>query len=103
MARRQDLEELIRSGYEIIHNNEIHIQTAEPKEATRLKHENQEQWGFIEEYLKEYIPLTKHSDSPTPDDIREIAVHFPDMLVQTKSLSQKLKDLVHLGVNSPIV
>lgn len=74
MSRREDLERYIRQSYEIIRDYEEMIQTSNrPEDKQQAQRAVDRQWGLIEGYLKEYLPLVGDA---LPSDIREIAAHF---------------------------
>lgn len=72
MARRADLEESIRSSYELIRKYEEILRAPhDPKEKDRTETEIREQWDSIRKWLVEYSRLVQ---GPFPDDIAEIAI-----------------------------
>jgi hypothetical protein len=77
MGRKEDLEGHIRGSYKLILEYEDVIRLSDnPKERARAQRSINEQWGFIDGYLSEYLPLCQRTDMPLPTDISEVAVCF---------------------------
>jgi hypothetical protein len=78
-----DLEKHIRETYRCIRENEtIRIYSDRPREEFRCRQEINDSWALIEEYLGQYIKVCQSLGKPIPEDIRQIATHFPEMVAE---------------------
>ncbi len=76
MGRKEDLEKLIRKSYGIIRSHEESKLTAEPEQKISAQMKIERQWENIQGWLEEYSRIPT---SP-PEDILEIAAHFPEFV-----------------------
>jgi len=77
MARKDDLEGLIRGAYKLIREyEEVEHLSDDPKERERARREMEGEWARIRKWLAEYLPLCKRLGEPPPDDIAQIAARF---------------------------
>ncbi|MBN1936356.1 MAG: CHAT domain-containing protein [Anaerolineae bacterium] len=80
IAPAQDWAELIRTAYQIIREYERNLQVSDrPEEKLRGRRQIEEKWAEIAQYLKEYLSSSK---GKLPEDIGQIAVRFPELLLQ---------------------
>jgi len=78
MSRKEDLEQLIRDSYDIIHQYEEIVQTSErPEEKARAQREIKEQRELATGYLAEYQALCQRLGRPLAGDILEIVDAAP--------------------------
>jgi len=83
MRHLDELESLIRDSYKLICEFEaIRLDTDSPKERRRCEREIEGQWALIESYLEEHLNVCQQMNQPVPEDIRQIAAHFPQFLAQ---------------------
>ena len=75
MTRKSDLEHHIRESYGLLREYEEILRLSEnPKERARARQAIEEQWGLIQGYLAEYVPLCGRLRLTIPEDVAEIAV-----------------------------
>src|SRR5690242_8247897 len=80
MSKKEELEQLITDSYQIIYKNNQKILVADPREKTRLKQENDENWEYIRTFLSEYTSLCEARRLIALDDIIDIAAtRYPDI------------------------
>ncbi len=80
MGLKEDLEQLIRESYEIIHEHQTIIQASNrPEEKHRSRQKVEEGWALIEGYLREYLPICGRLQIKIPDDIAQLAARFPKL------------------------
>lgn len=80
MTKKEDLEKLILDSYQIVHKNNQKILVAEPREKSRLRQENDENWEYIKTFLAEYTSLCEARRLVALEDIIDIAAtRFPDI------------------------
>src|SRR5689334_8893823 len=95
MARKEDLELFLRDSYEIIAENHQIIQESPdlPAQRKRAKRQIDQQWGNIENYLKEYVPLAVAIQAEIPADIVQMVARFPELVTQLKQIANGEKVL----------
>jgi hypothetical protein len=95
MARKEDLEQLIHDGYDIICENQRIIQESPdlPAQRKRARRQVDQQWDNIRGYLAEYVPLCLTLHATVPDDIIQIVVRFPEFITQLTRLANGEKVL----------
>jgi len=83
MGHKDDLEQRINKSYVLVQKCEAVIQTSDrPKEIERSQADIDQQWELIEGYLVEYIRICQELNLSMPEDILQIAAHFPKLLAQ---------------------
>jgi len=86
MSRKDDLETNIRECYALISQYEaIQRDTDRPEERERAERMIGEQWGLIESYLDQYIPLCQLLNVAMPGDIAQIGARFGKELSETRT------------------
>src|SRR5947208_759943 len=79
MGRKEDLEGNIRESYDLIRQYEtIGRETDRPKERRHAGRVAEEQWGYIKNYLDEYIPLCERLRQSISAEFLELAARFPE-------------------------
>jgi hypothetical protein len=75
VSRKDDLEQHIREGYNIIRQYEEIDRTSDrPQEKARARREIEEQWALVKGHLASYEILCQRLGKPLAEDILEIAV-----------------------------
>src|SRR6266700_982288 len=88
MTKKEDLEKLILDSYQIVHKNNQKILVAEPREKSRLRQENEENWDYIKTFLAEYTSLCEARRLIALEDIIDIAAtRFPDIAARLEAAS----------------
>ncbi|HYT46224.1 MAG TPA: VWA domain-containing protein, partial [Methylomirabilota bacterium] len=88
MTKKEDLEKLILDSYQIVHKNNQKILVAEPREKSRLRQENDENWEYIKTFLAEYTSLCEARRLVALEDIIDIAAtRFPDISARLEAVS----------------
>jgi len=78
-----DLRNRVLESYKLVCEYEIIRQdTDNPKERHRCEREIAGQWILIKGYLKDYFNVCRSLNKPAPEDIRQIAAHFPQFLAE---------------------
>ena len=75
MSRKSDLERNIRESYGLIRDAEAALRA--PRAAAsklRLRHNVEEQWALVKEYIAEYMLLHQRLNFRVPADITQIAI-----------------------------
>jgi len=96
MGRRNDLENLIRTSYDIIRQYEKIIRTSNrPEEVDRARWKTDEQWQLVKGYLDEYLLLCERLRESISDDLLEITARFPEYTdcLQSSLLNRATGDL----------
>ncbi len=76
MPRKDDLESLIRSSYDLVREYEGIAQlSSDPKEKIRCQEVLAEQWALIRGWLREYARVV---EGQLPEDLRQIATRFDE-------------------------
>ena len=89
MSRKTDLEQHIRESYKLIREFEDILRLSDnPKEQARARRAINEQWDIIKGYVAEYVPLCERLGLGIPEDITEIATHFPEYTASQKRLER---------------
>lgn len=95
MSRKEDLESLILSSYEVIRANDQNIRIENPRERIRLQQENEEEWGYIKGYLAEYTVLCERLGLTALEPVLQIAAarfaELADRLILAHEAGQKQK------------
>ena len=74
MSRKEDLENIIRTSYQLVQEyEEIRQYTGDPKEKHRAERAINEQKALISGYLSEYVPLCRRLGMDIAPDISELA------------------------------
>lgn len=95
MARKDDLEQNIRSSYELIKENEDILRTTErPEERQRAARMIGTQWLLIREFLDEYDHLSQRLRFVIPEDIKQIRARFHDYKPGLSQVVAKVKGVV---------
>jgi hypothetical protein len=83
MDATDDKARLIRESHQLICEYEARRQVEpDPKERLRCQREIAGQWTLIEGYLEEYVTLCQGLRQALPEDIAQIAAHFPRFFAQ---------------------
>lgn len=78
-----DLEIRIMDSYKLICEYENQRRdTDDPRDRSRYKREIDGQWGLIEEQLGKYRTACKNMGHSVPEEVKQIAAHFPQFLVE---------------------
>ncbi len=78
-----DLENRIREAHTIICEYEDkRLVESDPKDRRRFEQAVAEQWNILEGHLTEYFGICRHMHKAVPEDIRQIAAHFPQFLAE---------------------
>src|SRR5947209_7460237 len=86
MGKKEDLEKLILDSYQIVYKNNQKILVAEPREKSRLRQENDENWDYIKTFLAEYTSLCETRRLTALEDIIDIAAtRFPEISVRLET------------------
>lgn len=80
MGAADEITKRIRESYQLICAYEERRQTEEPKIKLSSEREINGQWGLIEGYLEEYFVVCQDLSYRIPEDIQQIAAHFPRFL-----------------------
>lgn len=86
MGPIDELENRIRESYNLVSEYET-MRQVEDDPRTRLDQDRQiaAQWSLIREYLDDYLNRVALLHLAVPDDIRQIAAHFPTLTVRAES------------------
>lgn len=83
MGPIEELETRIRESYGLVCEYERQLQTAnDPRDRRRWERERDGQWLLIRGYLEDYLGRVEVLRRAVPEDIRQIAAHFPDLTVR---------------------
>lgn len=89
MSRKEDFENLILEIYKVIHQNNQKITSAEPKEKSRLRQDNDQNWENIKTFLEDYASLCEIRGLKPLEDIIDIAAaRFRDLAEQLEAVSK---------------
>src|SRR5438552_1037369 len=105
MSKKEDLEKLILDSYQIVFKNNQKILVAEPREKSRLRQENDENWDYIKTFLTEYASLCETRRLTALDDVIDIAAtRFPDIVARLETaLINKPKSSPPTNLRTPAV
>ncbi|NJO03844.1 MAG: hypothetical protein HC880_21175 [Bacteroidia bacterium] len=88
MSRKEDLEKLILSSYQVIYENDRLLITSGPKDKLKLQQDNDQQWEHIKLYLSDYTVLCEQMGQTPPENIIQIAAgRFDDLVVRLQAAS----------------
>src|SRR5947209_18283995 len=90
MSRKEDLEKLILESYKVIHqNNQKILNAADPREKSRLRQDNEDNWEDVKTFLADYTSLCEVRRLMPLEEIIDIAAtRFPDIVVRLEAVSK---------------